>query len=633
MSEQRIGKYVVIEEIGRGAMGVVYKALDPLIDRIVAVKTIRFDMYSQPEQREEAQKRFLREAKSAGQLSHPHIATIYEVGEDQGQAFIAMEYIDGRSLEDWLAQKRRWGVEEAVRFIIEVAEALDSTHKKNIVHRDIKPGNILVDAEGHPHLVDFGIARIPASTLTQTTAVLGTPFYMAPEQVAARKIDHRVDIFALGAIFYEMLTLEKPFTGDNLTTVIYKIMNEEPPPLRQFSANLPEGLDPIVRKLLAKDPDARYPTCRALANDLIRFAEEAGLETGRKPQAEASLTETRKIKPVAAAKPAEKKPKGPASSRKPLLIVGVAMAAVVVVAGGILLLTRNDAGLPGKRIEAPATVEPGTGDPGAKPETKAENKPENKAETKPENKVENKTEDKPAVKPEPDSGPGAKVKPQDRPAGPGPESKPTTVPASKTGNPVSNAGKPVVKTDPAAGKTAENKPAEPGPTDAAAEAVSRASQAWAKGDGNGAMAAVREALKIDPENEAAKSLARDIALRGAEAEVQALADSYLAGLKNKTLRAFYEANAAPSLAARLKSDLALMDKVYDKFTGTVGEVKLATRSAQYPRFRARASFPHTITGRKRSNWKNETIFQGVYTWILEKEGSRWIIADLSFEAL
>jgi serine/threonine protein kinase len=201
MSEQRIGKYVVIEEIGRGAMGVVYKALDPLIDRIVAVKTIRFDMYSQPEQREEAQKRFLREAKSAGQLSHPHIATIYEVGEDQGQAFIAMEYIDGRSLEDWLAQKRRWGVEEAVRFIIEVAEALDSTHKKNIVHRDIKPGNILVDAEGHPHLVDFGIARIPASTLTQTTAVLGTPFYMAPEQVAARKIDHRVDIFALGAIF------------------------------------------------------------------------------------------------------------------------------------------------------------------------------------------------------------------------------------------------------------------------------------------------------------------------------------------------------------------------------------------------------------------------------------------------
>ena len=218
------------------------------------------------------------------------------MGEDKGQAFIAMEYIEGRSLEAWLADKRRWSVEETVRFIIEVAEALESTHKKNIVHRDIKPGNILVDAEGHPHLVDFGIARIPASTLTQTTAVLGTPFYMAPEQVAARKIDHRVDIFALGAIFYEMLTLEKPFTGENLTTIIYKIMNEEPIPLRQFKGNLPPALDPIVRKVLAKDPDARYQSCRALINDLIRFAEQTGFDTGRRPLPETSLTETKKLR-------------------------------------------------------------------------------------------------------------------------------------------------------------------------------------------------------------------------------------------------------------------------------------------------------------------------------------------------
>ncbi len=624
MSEQRIGKYVIVEEIGRGAMGVVYKALDPLIDRIVAVKTIRFDMYAQPEQREEAQKRFLREAKSAGQLSHPYIATIYEVGEDQGQAYIAMEYIEGRSLEEWLAEKRRFTVEEAIRFIIEVAEALDSTHKKNIVHRDIKPGNILVDADGHPHLVDFGIARIPASTLTQTTAVLGTPFYMAPEQVAARKIDHRVDIFALGAIFYEMLTLEKPFTGDNLTTVIYKIMNEEPPPLRQFSASLPQGLDPIIHKFLAKDPDSRYPNCRALANDLIRFAEEAGLETGRKPLAEASLTETRKLKPLTAAKPAKVKPQGPAASRKPLLIVGAAMAAIVVVAGGLLLLTKSDKGQPGPTMETPSAVNPVAGDPGANPAGKVENKAANTAA--------NTAEDKPAVKPDPERGPGGKAQPQTNPAGPGPESKPAPPPASKTTNTAANVGKTAVKVDPTAGKPDETKPLEPGPTDAAAEAASRAAQAWAKGDGSGAMAAIREALKIDPENAAARSLARDIALRGAEAEIQTLVDGYLAGLKKDALGAFYQASATSALAERLKGDLALMDKVYDKFSGIIGEVKLDSRNAQYPRFTVRASFPHTITGRKRSNWKNETIFQGVYTWTLEKDGSRWIISGLNFEA-
>ncbi len=555
-----------------------------------------------------------------------------------------MEYIEGRSLEAWLAEKQRWPVEEAVRFIIEVAEALETTHRKNIVHRDIKPGNILVDADGHPHLVDFGIARIPASTLTQTTAVLGTPFYMAPEQVAARKIDHRVDIFALGAIFYEMLTLEKPFTGDNLTTVVYKIMNEEPPPLRQFSANLPQGLDPIIRKILAKDPDSRYPSCRALANDLIRFAEEAGFETGRKPQAEASLTETRKIKPLTAAKPAKTKPQGPAASRKPLLIVGAAMAAVVVVAGGLLLFTKSDKGQPGPTMETPAVVDPGAGEPSAKaedkPEAGIENKPENKPADKPEDKPAVKAADKPEDKPESKSAfrlfdpttAGGTVKPQNRPADPGAESKPATVPAVKTPKPAPDAGKPAVKVDPKAGKPDENKPVEPGPTDAAAEAAARAAQAWAKGDGNGAMAAIREALKIDPENAAAKSLARDIALRGAEAEIQTLVDGYLAGLKKDALAAFYQASATSALAGRLKGDLALMDKVYDKFNGTVGEVKLDSRNAQYPRFAVRASFPHTITGRKRSNWKNETIFQGVYTWTLEKDGGRWIISGLNFEA-
>jgi serine/threonine protein kinase len=595
MTEQRIGKYIIIEEIGRGAMGVVYKAHDPLIERIVAIKTIRFDMIAQPEQREEAQKRFLREAKSAGQLSHPNIVTIYEVGEDQDQAFIAMEYIEGRSLEAWLADKRRWSVEETVRFIIEIAEALETTHRKNIVHRDIKPGNILVDADGHPHIVDFGIARIPASTLTQTTAVLGTPFYMAPEQISARKIDHRVDIFALGAIFYEMLTLEKPFTGENLTTIVYKIMNEDPAPLRQFKANLPAALEPLVRKILAKDPDARYQTCRALINDLVRFAEESGFATGRVAQAETSLNETKKLKrpPV----PAKPETEGAAHSRKPLLIVGAAMAGVVVIAGGILLLTRKDARLPGPKLDVPAV----SGD------------------------------SRPAVKEEPRLPEADKAKVEDRSGG----NKTQPTPETPKAKPVEN--KPVVNKPPAEKTEEKAKPPakaanESAKPTAAEAAMNQARGAWQKGDGTGAMAILREILRVNPGDAPAQGLAREIVLSQSKAEIGALVEGYLTALKDGKAATFYDANCAPALAAALKPNVEVMDKIYDKLNATVGEVGLDFRNAQYPRFTGRASFPHTIIGRKRSNWRRETIFEGTYTWTLAKEGPRWIITDLAFQA-
>ena len=333
--EGRIGKYTIVEEIGRGAMGIVYKGVDPLIDRTVAIKTIRFDMYSQPEQRIEAQKRFLREAKSAGNITHPNIVTIYDMGEDNGIFYIAMEYVDGPSLETILAARKKWTVEETIRLIVEIADGLESTHKKGIIHRDIKPGNILIDKEGQPHIVDFGIARVPTSNLTQTSAVMGTPYYMAPEQVAARKIDHRVDIFALGAIFYEMLTLEKPFSGENLTTVIYKIMNEPPHPLREFQADVPLGLEPIIQKVLAKDPDARYQSCRDLINDLLRYADANGMVIGDRFRARTPLSETQKMGKSAAAKPAA------ARTKKPILIIAGGMALVLLIALGTIFLTRK----------------------------------------------------------------------------------------------------------------------------------------------------------------------------------------------------------------------------------------------------------------------------------------------------
>jgi|GEM_PF-672454 len=276
MADGRIGKYTIVGELGAGAMGVVYKAVDPVIGRTVAIKTIRFELLTNAQQREEAQKRFLREAQSAGNLSHPNIVTIYDVGEDQGLTYIAMEYVEGRSLEEILAAQQPWDLGAAINLVVQIAEGLDSAHRKGIVHRDIKPANVLVDKEGRPKIVDFGIARISSSNLTQTSMVMGTPFYMAPEQVAGKKVDHRADIFALGAMFYEILSLRKPFNGDTLTTVIYKIMSEVPPPLSQVVAGVPRAVDAVVERAMAKDPETRYQSCRELIHDMRQCAASLG---------------------------------------------------------------------------------------------------------------------------------------------------------------------------------------------------------------------------------------------------------------------------------------------------------------------------------------------------------------------
>lgn len=268
MTDKKIGKYTILGKLGKGGMGIVYKAVDPIIGRTVAIKTIRLDVTNSPEEQDEATKRFIREAQSAGNLNHPNIVTIYDVGEDAGLMYIAMEYIEGITLEESIGNRQSFSLEKIVSWIHQIGEALDYAHSKGVIHRDIKPGNILIDNEGIPHIVDFGIARIVTSTLTMAGTSLGTPSYMAPEQIAGHKIDHRVDIFSLGAIIYELLTFEKAFSGDSFTSVIYKIMNEEPPSIQNFNNRLPGQLDYIVRKALAKDADNRYHNCRQLTDEL-----------------------------------------------------------------------------------------------------------------------------------------------------------------------------------------------------------------------------------------------------------------------------------------------------------------------------------------------------------------------------
>ena len=216
---KKIDRYEILGELGHGAMGVVYKGRDPIIDRLVAIKTIRFDRLYEEQEIQGLKDRFFKEAQAAGKLSHPNIVTIFDVGEDRGLSYIAMEYVEGEVLSQYLLQDHLLPVDEVLEIIAQAAEALDFAHQRKIVHRDIKPANIMRTSEGQIKVMDFGIAKFPSSTLTQAGSILGTPSYMSPEQIRGEDLDGRSDLFSLGCILYELLTGVKPFRGESLAAL------------------------------------------------------------------------------------------------------------------------------------------------------------------------------------------------------------------------------------------------------------------------------------------------------------------------------------------------------------------------------------------------------------------------------
>jgi len=262
-----LGRYEVIKELGRGAMGTVFLGKDPRINREVAIKTLRYEEIDS-EQLAEVKKRFFREAEAAGKLSHPNIVTIYDVGEDYEIAYMAMELLDGSDLSLYCKKENLLPMKEIVRVISCVASALDYAHTNGIVHRDIKPANIMILNNKEVKVADFGIARVMASSKTQTGVVLGTPSYMSPEQIAGKKVDGRSDLFSLGVVLYELLTGVKPFTGDSIATLMYNITSSPPPSLKETAPHIPDTLMPIVEKLLAKDAQERYQSGKELVDDL-----------------------------------------------------------------------------------------------------------------------------------------------------------------------------------------------------------------------------------------------------------------------------------------------------------------------------------------------------------------------------
>ena len=262
-----LGRYEIVSELGQGAMGVVYKAKDPLIDRVVAIKTINLSLAQ--EEKEEYEARFYQEAKAAGRLSHPNIVTIYDVGKSGDIAYIAMEFLEGRELRSILNDGQRLPVIQVIRIVTQIAQGLAYAHDKGIVHRDIKPANIMVMTDEHAKITDFGIARMASAAVrTQTGMVLGSPKYMSPEQVMGRQTDQRSDIFSLGVMLYEMLTGQVPFMGENVNAIMYQTLNATPAMPGTLNPAVPDMLNFIVAKALAKGLDDRYHNARDLANDL-----------------------------------------------------------------------------------------------------------------------------------------------------------------------------------------------------------------------------------------------------------------------------------------------------------------------------------------------------------------------------
>jgi serine/threonine-protein kinase len=263
-----LGRYRVLKELGRGAMGLVYLGKDPTIQRFVAIKTMRLDQIDNDDKLQDVKARFFREAESTGRLSHPNIVTIFDAGEENDLGYIAMELIEGTPLKQWARKPKLMPVNEVLLILATVADALDYAHQQGIVHRDIKPANIMLTKDRVVKVMDFGIAKMASSSKTETNMVLGTPTYMSPEQIAGKKVDGRSDIFSLGIVLFELLTGQTPFTADNLSALLFSIAHHPHPDIQSLMPDLHPMVKEIVDRALQKELPHRYRRAEEFARDL-----------------------------------------------------------------------------------------------------------------------------------------------------------------------------------------------------------------------------------------------------------------------------------------------------------------------------------------------------------------------------
>ncbi len=281
----RIGRYQVQAIVGTGSMGMVYKAFDPIIERTVAIKVLRLPVLADRREYADYLRRFYVEARAAGRLSHPNIVAIHDVGDWDGVPYIVMEFLEGTTLQTYLRRNMVFPWPEATEVVRQVAEALGYAHRNGVLHRDIKPANVMILADGRVKVMDFGVALMAspgAEAVGTGEAIVGTPYYIAPEVLEGKPYQPASDIFSLGVVFYQLLTLERPFKGDTFQSVAYAILHTTPPPPSRYEAALPPILDTIVMRMLARSPGDRYTSAEALAQDLKRvLASAVNVDLGR----------------------------------------------------------------------------------------------------------------------------------------------------------------------------------------------------------------------------------------------------------------------------------------------------------------------------------------------------------------
>jgi serine/threonine-protein kinase len=369
-----IGKYEIRRELGRGAMGVVYEAYDPMIKRIVALKTIRVDQLV-GENAESVIARFRREAQAAGKLNHPNIVAIYDIGEETGTWYIAMEFVQGRELKDYFEANERFSPADIVKIMTQMLDALGYSHKLGVIHRDIKPANVILLTGGGVKVADFGIAHIESSNMTQVGTVMGTPSYMSPEQIMGLPIDGRSDLFSAGVILYQFLTGERPFSG-SATATMHKVLEEDPLPPSRFNVQVPGAMDAVVRKALAKRPDERYQNAdefaaalraalasqpHAAAAEGTVLAAPASDATQLAPSSTATSTRTQRVAPTGAPTPTtppvskvDENIAAPAPKSQTAAVVIVAVLALLALGAGAWMMMVRVADNGTKMAKAPA---------------------------------------------------------------------------------------------------------------------------------------------------------------------------------------------------------------------------------------------------------------------------------------
>jgi serine/threonine protein kinase len=565
---KKIGKYKILGIIGKGGMGIVYRALDPDIEREVAIKTIRFDTLTEGAEKEEMLARVIREAKAAGRLNHPNIVTIYDVVRDKSLTHIVMQYVDGQSLQALVDSGKTFSPAEIVALLRPVGEALDYAHQNGIVHRDIKPANILIEKGGQPYLADFGVARIETSTMTQAGTTVGTLSYMSPEQVKGETVDSRSDIFALGVVLYELLTGKKPFPGENLSTIVYKIVHEAPPQVTSINKELPAGYEFVIEKSLAKDPQCRYQSCREMIGEL-EAARSAG-ESQTTPSPELG---------------------GPARTfrprRKNMILAGAGLFAVLSVGAGLLFFFPRS---------HPAAVT------AAKLESDLQ-------------KVKNE-----GLNPTTRSGPTA----------PSPAPSPTDdlvtlrqkLDAGDSEGAVKEA-EAILAREPsnAAARDGLNQARSRILAARVAPLLQTGMANYNSGNYVQCLQAMDRVLKIDKDNKEAQKylFLADTAL--SKREIETLLESHRVAVETKDLVAAVNPIGPPELSQAAQADCRLLFNGYDGIKSAISDVAVKFDS----RWNATVSFSELLTAVYRKDGQRRIVYQGKKSWELRKQEKGWQI--------